>query len=152
MEVSVFPQAINSTEQVSWEANSRAATQKFQTFYRTFVAAFTRDLFFFRPLLRSQAGEALLFGSPRAYSVYPELPFISGSCLLHPQLLYEIAKFPVIKHLKEDRICGQRSRYSDWLRARRPRSRSSSPGTVKNFLLFTSSRPALGPSSLLSNG
>jgi hypothetical protein len=37
------------------------------------------------------------------------------------------------------------SRYSDWLRAGRPRGRSSSPGRVNNFLLSTSSRPALGP-------
>jgi hypothetical protein len=34
---------------------------------------------------------------------------------------------------------------SDCLRAGRPRSRSSSPGRVKNFLFSTSSRPALGP-------
>jgi hypothetical protein len=39
---------------------------------------------------------------------------------------------------------GLRSPYSDWIRARRPRGRSSSPGGVKNFLFFTSSRPALG--------
>jgi hypothetical protein len=38
---------------------------------------------------------------------------------------------------------GWRCRYSDWLRAGRPRGRSSSPGMVKNFH-FTSSRPALG--------
>jgi hypothetical protein len=36
------------------------------------------------------------------------------------------------------------SRYSDWLRARRPRGRSSSPGRIKTFLLSTSSRPILG--------
>jgi hypothetical protein len=36
------------------------------------------------------------------------------------------------------------SRYSDWLRAGRPRGESSSPGRVKNFLFSTSSRPALG--------
>jgi hypothetical protein len=36
------------------------------------------------------------------------------------------------------------SRYSDWLRARRPRGRISSPSGVKNFLYSTSSRPALG--------
>jgi hypothetical protein len=36
------------------------------------------------------------------------------------------------------------SRHSDWLRVRRPRGRSSSPGRVKNFLFSTSSRPALG--------
>jgi hypothetical protein len=38
----------------------------------------------------------------------------------------------------------QRSRDSDWLRAGRPRGRSSSPGRVKNFLFSTSSRRALG--------
>jgi hypothetical protein len=37
------------------------------------------------------------------------------------------------------------SRYSDWLRAGRPRSWSLSPGGIKNFLFSTSSRPALGP-------
>jgi hypothetical protein len=36
------------------------------------------------------------------------------------------------------------SRYSDCLRAARPRVRSSSLGRVKNFLFFTSSRPSLG--------
>jgi hypothetical protein len=36
-----------------------------------------------------------------------------------------------------------RSRYSDWLRAGRPRGRNSSPGRVKNFLFSTSSIPAL---------
>jgi hypothetical protein len=39
----------------------------------------------------------------------------------------------------------RRSRYSDCLRAGRPRGRSSSLGRVKNFHLFMSSRPALGP-------
>jgi hypothetical protein len=43
-------------------------------------------------------------------------------------------------------------RYSDWLRAGRPRVRSLSQGRVKNFLFFTSSRPSLGPTSLQSNG
>jgi hypothetical protein len=38
-----------------------------------------------------------------------------------------------------------RSRDSDWLRADRPRVRSSSPGGAKIFLLSTSSRPVLGP-------
>jgi hypothetical protein len=37
-----------------------------------------------------------------------------------------------------------RSRYSDWLRAGRPRDRSSTPGRVKNCLFSTSSRQALG--------
>jgi hypothetical protein len=35
-------------------------------------------------------------------------------------------------------------RHSDWLRVGRPRSRSSSPGRVKNFLFSTSYRPVLG--------
>jgi hypothetical protein len=35
------------------------------------------------------------------------------------------------------------SRYSDWLRARRPKGRSSSPSRVNNFLSLTSPRPAL---------
>jgi hypothetical protein len=39
---------------------------------------------------------------------------------------------------------GQLSRYSDWLRAGRPRGRISSPGRVKDFVFSTSSRPALG--------
>jgi hypothetical protein len=38
----------------------------------------------------------------------------------------------------------QLSRYSDWLRAGRPRGGSSDPGKAKNILFFTSSRPALG--------
>jgi hypothetical protein len=38
---------------------------------------------------------------------------------------------------------GQRSRYSVWLRARRPRDRSSSADVVKNFLFSTSFRPTL---------
>jgi hypothetical protein len=33
---------------------------------------------------------------------------------------------------------------SDWLRAGRLRGRSLSPDRVKNFLFYTSSRPALG--------
>jgi hypothetical protein len=39
----------------------------------------------------------------------------------------------------------QRSRYIDWLRAGRPRGRSSSPGGRKNFHSSMSSRQALGP-------
>jgi hypothetical protein len=36
-----------------------------------------------------------------------------------------------------------RSRYNDWLRAGRRRGRRSSPNKVKNFLIFTPSRPTL---------
>jgi hypothetical protein len=40
---------------------------------------------------------------------------------------------------------GGSSRYSDWLQAVRPKDRNSSPGRVKNFLFYTSSRLALRP-------
>jgi hypothetical protein len=40
---------------------------------------------------------------------------------------------------------GQCIRYSDWLRAGRPKGPSSCPGRVKNFLFSMSSRPALWP-------
>jgi hypothetical protein len=40
----------------------------------------------------------------------------------------------------------QLSRYGDWLRAGRPRGRSSSPRTVMNCNFSMSSRPALGSS------
>jgi hypothetical protein len=40
------------------------------------------------------------------------------------------------------------SRRGDWLRAERPRRRSSSPGRVKIFHFCISSRPALGPTQL----
>jgi hypothetical protein len=46
------------------------------------------------------------------------------------------------KNISYKKEPGWRRRYSDWLRAGRPRSRSSSPGRVKNFLSSTSSRPA----------
>jgi hypothetical protein len=39
----------------------------------------------------------------------------------------------------------KRSRYSDWLRAGRPRGRSSIFGVVKNVHFSLSCRPALGP-------
>jgi hypothetical protein len=39
---------------------------------------------------------------------------------------------------------GYRSQYSDWLRAGRPRGRSSGPGGGKNFHFCMSSRPSLG--------
>jgi hypothetical protein len=38
-----------------------------------------------------------------------------------------------------------RCRYSDWLRAGRPKGRILSAGMGKNFLLSKSSRPALSP-------
>jgi hypothetical protein len=40
---------------------------------------------------------------------------------------------------------GLRSPYTDWLRAARPRGRSSSHSRGERFLFYTSSRPVLGP-------
>jgi hypothetical protein len=40
------------------------------------------------------------------------------------------------------------SGYCDWIQAGRPRDRSSSPGSVKNYLFLISSAPALGPTKL----
>jgi hypothetical protein len=40
---------------------------------------------------------------------------------------------------------GKCRRYSDWLRAGRPRARSLSPGRGKNFIVFKSSRLVLRP-------
>jgi hypothetical protein len=57
----------------------------------------------------------------------------------------DMCNFPLECAIKETYLCArQRSRYSDWLWAGWQRGRSSSPGRVKNFLFFTSSRPALG--------
>jgi hypothetical protein len=39
----------------------------------------------------------------------------------------------------------ERTRYSAWLRAGQPRGRSSSPGRVKKFLFFKTSRLIPGP-------
>jgi hypothetical protein len=53
---------------------------------------------------------------------------------------------PSWQFLPLDLILGSRdSRYSYWLRAGWPRSRSSSPSTGKIFLLSTASRSGLGP-------
>jgi hypothetical protein len=54
----------------------------------------------------------------------------------------QLSVFLPITHKRKP---GWRSRYSDWLRAGRPRGLSSNPGRVKNFLFSTSSRPVLGP-------
>jgi hypothetical protein len=42
---------------------------------------------------------------------------------------------------------GKRSRYSDWLRAGRLRGRSSSPGSVKNFLHVVQTGSDVHPTS-----
>jgi hypothetical protein len=46
---------------------------------------------------------------------------------------------------RKTREPGQRSRYSDWLRAGRPRGRSSGPGRGKICFFSMSSRPVPGP-------
>lgn len=42
-------------------------------------------------------------------------------------------------------LCTPVSRDSDWLRARRPKGRSSSPGKIKNVPFSKQSRPVLAP-------
>jgi hypothetical protein len=59
---------------------------------------------------------------------------LSSLFLFHPSYVQIFSSAP----------CSQRSRYSYWLRAGRPRGRNSSPGRVKNVLFSMSSRPALG--------
>jgi hypothetical protein len=51
----------------------------------------------------------------------------------------------VFSHIKFHLKPGQLSRYSDWLRAGRPRDQSWGPGRGKFFLLSMSSKPVLGP-------
>jgi hypothetical protein len=50
----------------------------------------------------------------------------------------------IFKKIQQEIASRWRSRYSGWLRAGRPRGRSSSPCRVKNFLFSESSWPALG--------
>jgi hypothetical protein len=56
---------------------------------------------------------------------------------------YTFADFRTTYHSTLSSQSVVRSRYKDWLRAGRPRDRSSSPGRDKNFLFSKSSRPAL---------
>jgi hypothetical protein len=69
-----------------------------------------------------------------------------ATCEIHMYLQRRIAK---IKITLEP---GQRSRYSDWLRAGRPRGRSSSPGSVKIFSSPRHPDRLWGSPNLLSNG
>jgi hypothetical protein len=57
-------------------------------------------------------------------------------------LTYEPGIQMMLSYMEE---MGWLSRYSDWLRAGRPRGRSSSPGGVKNFLFSTSPHRFSGP-------
>jgi hypothetical protein len=50
----------------------------------------------------------------------------------------------ILEKSRYDSEPGYLSLYSDWLWAGRPRSLSSSPGRIKNFLFSTSCIPALG--------
>jgi hypothetical protein len=66
----------------------------------------------------------------------------SRPCSVHTLelLLSELCNGPLGSMKGEEML-----RYSDRLRTGRPRGRSSSPGRGKIFLIFTSSRPVLGP-------
>jgi hypothetical protein len=77
------------------------------------------------------------------------------STLYFPVVINEDTEYTVTLNPEETAIARQRKpnnestrnnrgRYSDWLRAGRPRGRSSSSGRVKNLLFSTSFRPALG--------
>jgi hypothetical protein len=55
------------------------------------------------------------------------------------------SKYFKIQHSLTILLFADRSWDSDWLQARRPMGRISSPGGVKIFLFSTSSRPVLGP-------
>jgi hypothetical protein len=70
-------------------------------------------------------------------------PEYGGSTLLR-NVGKEVPDYTALYTGRQDLLL-ERSRYSDWLRAGRRKSRSSSPGRVKNFVFSTSSRPALGP-------
>jgi hypothetical protein len=56
------------------------------------------------------------------------------------------------RSLRKDGVTAARiqiCRDSDWLHAGRLMSQSSSPGWIKNFLFYSSSRPALGSTQLI---
>jgi hypothetical protein len=67
------------------------------------------------------------------------MQFSPTSCPLIPLRSKYSPQHPVLKEP------GYRTRYSDWLRAGRPRCRSSDPCRVKNVLFSTLSRPTLEP-------
>jgi hypothetical protein len=78
------------------------------------------------------------------FSVYP---YCAGYCGRHCWCLACTGTTVLSKlFLSLKRRCEprQRSQYSDWLLAKRPRGRSSSPGGGKNFHFSMSPRPALG--------
>jgi hypothetical protein len=71
-----------------------------------------------------------------------------NGCLFNTSLQVSYNRRPIAlecryiyRYIEEPGRC---SRYSDWLRAGRPRGQSSSPGRAKNFLFSKSSRPAPG--------
>jgi hypothetical protein len=61
------------------------------------------------------------------------------------RFLRNVANYLQRCYIPEDSNFHSHRRYSDWLRAGRPRGRSSSPGKGKTCLFSTSSRPVLGP-------
>jgi hypothetical protein len=71
--------------------------------------------------------------------LFTKMIYVSEQC----SWLY-IIKWNNIKFCVYNITAGERSRYSDWLGAGRPRGRSSSPGGGKNFHVSMSSRTALG--------
>jgi hypothetical protein len=72
---------------------------------------------------------SLSLASPQLWQLCARLAFLVPR---YPLLMFNVSLLVI------------RSRYSDWLRAGRPRGRSSRPGGVRNFHFSMSSRPALG--------
>jgi hypothetical protein len=93
-------------------------------------------------------GEYFFFSFWRYYFSSPSLSVTHPSIILHITLHHNLVvdirdeqHNTIVLFSTNIIFC---SRYCHWMRARRPRCWSSSPGRVKNFH-FTSSRPALGP-------
>jgi hypothetical protein len=60
---------------------------------------------------------------------------VGGSCIVTSSITFKLNNTSKIT-IKNTNHQGNGSRYSDWLRAARPRGRSSSRGRVKNFSLL----------------
>jgi hypothetical protein len=81
--------------------------------------------------------QSLQLHSTQSESPLDLVPFISNFLCI--QLWTEFFILHISTQINSDR----ESRYSDYLRAGRPRGRSSSPGRVKNFLFSRSASPVL---------
>jgi hypothetical protein len=104
------------------------------------VTGIALPFFTFPQSLQANIGIIPEFGHDR---FLPNPSHFNHSPIILPTSRYSQRSTISTKKKKNENIAT--SRYSDWLRAGRPRGRSSNPGRVKNFLLSTSSRPVRGP-------